>query len=190
MAVTREQVVSALKSVQDPELFKDIVTLNMVKQVNLVGENGVEITVEVKQENFPDEITLSFDGLTTGEKEDNPIETDYGTLFRLRTRMEKNYAFSWARTSIGEARGVVGWSSAPNLQKMRDAVVLRHGTYSLLCEVTWDPKDKKSRDTRDSFLASLRCDSAGVATTPSPTPAPEPGNKDSPGTAWFFMFGG
>jgi ATP-binding protein involved in chromosome partitioning len=47
MAVTREQVVSALKTVQDPELFKDIVTLNMVKQVNLVGENGVEVTVEL-----------------------------------------------------------------------------------------------------------------------------------------------
>jgi ATP-binding protein involved in chromosome partitioning len=47
MALTREQVVAALKTVQDPELFKDIVTLNMVKEVKLTGENACEVTVEL-----------------------------------------------------------------------------------------------------------------------------------------------
>jgi metal-sulfur cluster biosynthetic enzyme len=36
MPVTREQVLSALRSVQDPELFKDIVTLNMVKAMRFL----------------------------------------------------------------------------------------------------------------------------------------------------------
>ncbi len=157
------------------------------KTVYEVKRDGVEISVEVKKENFPDEITLSFDGLTTGEKEDNPIATDYGALFRLKQRMERNYAFSWARTSIGEAQGVAGWSSGPNNSGMSDGLVLRHGTYSLLCQVNWNPRDKKSRETRDAVLASLRCDSAGVAPPPASTPQSE--SKESPGTAWWFMFG-
>src|SRR5215218_4230800 len=46
MALTREQVMAALRTVQDPELFKDIVTLNMVKDVKLDG-NNVEVNVEL-----------------------------------------------------------------------------------------------------------------------------------------------
>src|SRR3954454_11647796 len=46
MALTRDQVMSALRTVQDPELFKDIVTLNMVKDVRIDGPN-VEVTVEL-----------------------------------------------------------------------------------------------------------------------------------------------
>jgi ATP-binding protein involved in chromosome partitioning len=46
MALQREQVLAALRTVQDPELFKDIVTLNMVKDVRIDGSN-VEVTVEL-----------------------------------------------------------------------------------------------------------------------------------------------
>jgi ATP-binding protein involved in chromosome partitioning len=46
MALTREQVITALRTVQDPELFKDIVTLNMVKDVKVDGST-VEVTVEL-----------------------------------------------------------------------------------------------------------------------------------------------
>src|SRR3954468_4159185 len=46
MAISREQVISALRGVQDPELFKDIVTLNMVKDVRVDGEH-VTVTIEL-----------------------------------------------------------------------------------------------------------------------------------------------
>ena len=46
MALSREQVMAALRTVQDPELFKDIVTLNMVKDV-LVEGSMVSVTVEL-----------------------------------------------------------------------------------------------------------------------------------------------
>jgi ATP-binding protein involved in chromosome partitioning len=46
MALTRDQVMAALRTVQDPELFKDIVTLNMVKDVRIDGPT-VEVTVEL-----------------------------------------------------------------------------------------------------------------------------------------------
>jgi ATP-binding protein involved in chromosome partitioning len=46
MAVTEEAVLAALRTVQDPELFKDIVTLNMVKGVAIAGD-AVTISVEL-----------------------------------------------------------------------------------------------------------------------------------------------
>jgi ATP-binding protein involved in chromosome partitioning len=47
MPITRDQVISALRTVQDPELFKDIVSLNMVKEIRLDGDDvwvNVELT--------------------------------------------------------------------------------------------------------------------------------------------------
>jgi ATP-binding protein involved in chromosome partitioning len=46
MALSKQQVIDALRTVKDPELFKDIVTLNMVKDVQVRGE-AVEVTVEL-----------------------------------------------------------------------------------------------------------------------------------------------
>ena len=46
MPLTREQAISALRTVQDPELYKDIVTLNMVKEVRVDG-NDVFVQVEL-----------------------------------------------------------------------------------------------------------------------------------------------
>ena len=47
MAVTEEQIVAALRSVQDPELFKDIVTLNMIKRIRTC-EGNVSVDVELR----------------------------------------------------------------------------------------------------------------------------------------------
>jgi ATP-binding protein involved in chromosome partitioning len=46
MALTQDQVLAALRTVKDPELFKDIVTLGMVKDVTVDGPK-VEVTVEL-----------------------------------------------------------------------------------------------------------------------------------------------
>src|SRR5258705_11355757 len=46
MALTNEQVIAALRTVQDPELFKDIVTLGMVKDVQVDGSR-VRVRVEL-----------------------------------------------------------------------------------------------------------------------------------------------
>src|SRR5215212_9154943 len=45
-SLDREQVIAALRTVQDPELFKDIVTLNMVKDIRVDG-SSVDVTVEL-----------------------------------------------------------------------------------------------------------------------------------------------
>ncbi|QOV91197.1 Mrp/NBP35 family ATP-binding protein [Humisphaera borealis] len=46
MSLTREHIIAALRGVQDPELFKDIVTLNMVKDVRVDGGH-VAVTIEL-----------------------------------------------------------------------------------------------------------------------------------------------
>ena len=46
MAIDKEQVLAALRNVIDPELFKDIVTLGMVKDVRVDGRS-VDVTVEL-----------------------------------------------------------------------------------------------------------------------------------------------
>src|SRR5438874_213292 len=46
MALDRESVLSALRTVKDPELFKDIVTLGMVKDVKVDGSH-VHVHVEL-----------------------------------------------------------------------------------------------------------------------------------------------
>jgi ATP-binding protein involved in chromosome partitioning len=60
MALTREQVMAALRTVQDPELFKDIVTLNMVKDV-LVEGAMVSVTVELTTPACPLKETIERD---------------------------------------------------------------------------------------------------------------------------------
>src|SRR5260370_26793284 len=45
MALSNDQVMAALRTVQDPELFKDIVSLGMVKHVEI---NGGEVKVRVE----------------------------------------------------------------------------------------------------------------------------------------------
>src|SRR5687767_3877658 len=46
MAVEREAVMAALGRVKDPELFKDLVTLNMVKGVRIEGDD-VSVHIEL-----------------------------------------------------------------------------------------------------------------------------------------------
>ncbi len=44
MAITKEQVLEALSHVQEPDLKKDLVTLNMIRDISIDGKN-VSFTV-------------------------------------------------------------------------------------------------------------------------------------------------
>ncbi len=47
MPITRDEALSALRTVQDPELFKDIVSLNMVKRLEVAADGSVDVNVEL-----------------------------------------------------------------------------------------------------------------------------------------------
>lgn len=52
MGLSNEEIVAALRTVQDPELFKDIVSLGMVKHIE-VRENNVKVRVELTTPGCP-----------------------------------------------------------------------------------------------------------------------------------------
>lgn len=60
MSVTKEQVMEQLKTVMDPELGKDLVTLNMIKNVALC-DGMARITVELTTPACPLKDKISFD---------------------------------------------------------------------------------------------------------------------------------
>jgi len=60
MALDRESVLNALRTVKDPELFKDIVTLNMVKDVKVDG-SAVFVHVELTTPACPLKETIKRD---------------------------------------------------------------------------------------------------------------------------------
>src|SRR3954465_2690609 len=62
MALDQDQVVAALRTVRDPELHKDIVTLGMVKGLN-VHENAVAVRIELPMASGP-----ARDGIERGVK--------------------------------------------------------------------------------------------------------------------------
>lgn len=63
MAITKENVVQALRAVQEPEVFKDIVTLNLVKDVVIEGTT-VAVTLELPNPASPSKDRLEKDIVT------------------------------------------------------------------------------------------------------------------------------
>jgi ATP-binding protein involved in chromosome partitioning len=59
-AVTKESIINALKQVDDPDLHKDLVTLNMVKDVQ-IEENNVSIVIELTTPACPLKDKIKFD---------------------------------------------------------------------------------------------------------------------------------
>ena len=67
MSVTEEQVIEALRPVEDPELHRSIVDLGMVKAVGIAGDAvDVQIALTVPGCPLKDEITNRVNGALTG----------------------------------------------------------------------------------------------------------------------------
>jgi len=63
MPATREQIIDALRPVQDPELHRSIVDLDMVRDVDVAGDGTVRILVALTVPGCPlrNEITHRVD---------------------------------------------------------------------------------------------------------------------------------
>lgn len=108
--VTKEQVISALSKVQDPELRRDLVTLNMIKDVEIDGSQ-VSFTVELTTPACPlrhqiqkdaEDAVLAIDGVET-------VKVTMGARVREDKKIEnlpiKNII------AVGSGKGGVGKSS-------------------------------------------------------------------------------
>ena len=67
MSVSQEQVLAALRAVQDPDLHKDIVTLGFVKEVKIAGSE-VDFTIELTTPACPvkDQLKAEAEGIVRG----------------------------------------------------------------------------------------------------------------------------
>ena len=67
MSVSQDQVLAALRAVQDPDLHKDIVTLGFVKDVKITG-NEVDFTIELTTPACPvkDQMKAEAEGIVRG----------------------------------------------------------------------------------------------------------------------------
>ena len=121
---TRDQVTEALRAVIDPELHKDIVTLEMVRSIDVHPNGVVDVTVSLTTPGCPirdhfqngvDEavreldgvtgVNISFDVLSDGEKQALRTKLGRGSLPEGALAQVKNVI------CIGSGKGGVGKSS-------------------------------------------------------------------------------
>ena len=71
MSVSQEQVLAALRAVQDPDLHKDIVTLGFVKDVKIAGSE-VDFTIELTTPACPvkDQMKAEAEGIVPPARSD------------------------------------------------------------------------------------------------------------------------
>ena len=80
MSVTKEQVLEALRSVQDPDLHKDIVALDFVKDVKIDG-GQVDFTIELTTPACP-----VREEMKAGPAACSPVMGAAGPAVRIRRR--------------------------------------------------------------------------------------------------------
>ncbi|MFY9269443.1 MAG: Mrp/NBP35 family ATP-binding protein [Candidatus Manganitrophaceae bacterium] len=110
--VTEERVMKALGRVIEPELFKDIVTLNMVKEVRLDG-NDLSFTVVLTTPACPlkDEITRRAEKALREEiKEVGKIDVNYtANVTSGKSQVKENYIPGVKNTiAVSSGKGGVG----------------------------------------------------------------------------------
>lgn len=90
--LTKESVLNALSKVNDPDLHKDLVTLGMVKEININGEN-VSVTVELTTPACPLKEKIEQDCVNAIKKE-NPSVGKISITMSAKVQHNKNQRMS------------------------------------------------------------------------------------------------
>jgi ATP-binding protein involved in chromosome partitioning len=109
--LNEDQIVSSLKTVQDPEIGKDLISLNMIKDLS-VGERSISLTLELTTPACPLKDRLAADVRAAVGKvaEGVPVEISFSA-------------------SVPQARGlrVVGGSTETLLPGVKNAILIASG---------------------------------------------------------------
>ena len=78
MPLDRDQVITALRTVHDPELFKDIVTLNLVKDVQVESQpdSSMKVTIKIASSELIEEVLSKTSGMTEMSKVQTSFEVE------------------------------------------------------------------------------------------------------------------
>jgi ATP-binding protein involved in chromosome partitioning len=109
---TREQVLEALRSVQDPELFKDIVTLNMVKSAEVSGTTAT-IDVELTTPACPLKDRIRADVTAAVKKIPGIAHVEIKLSSRVRSAGDQRTILPGVKNiiAVGAGKGGVGKST-------------------------------------------------------------------------------
>ena len=112
MAVTEKQVFAALSRVKDPELGKDLVSLGMIKKVE-VARGRVRIGVELTTPACPLKDTIRKDVERELAKVDGELKIEIDWSARVRTAVSRPEALPGVKNTIavGAGKGGVGKST-------------------------------------------------------------------------------
>ncbi len=110
---TREQVMHQLGTVMDPELHRDLVTLNMVKDVAVNGGN-VRVHVELTTPACPlkDQISREVAAAVRSIPGVNDVEVEFSAVVRGRGRRDGVLQGVKNIVAVGAGKGGVGKSTA------------------------------------------------------------------------------
>jgi ATP-binding protein involved in chromosome partitioning len=110
---TKEQVIEQLRTVQDPELHKDLVTLNMVKDV-VISDGTVCVHVELTTPACPlkDQITQDVRAAVGRLEGANDVTLEFSAQVRKAPRSEANLPGVKNVLAVGAGKGGVGKSTA------------------------------------------------------------------------------
>ena len=113
MSVTNEQVMERLRTVNDPELHRDIVTLNMVKGVAIDG-GAVNVHVELTTPACPlkDQITQDVQRAVMVLDGVDKVEVEFSAQVRGESRLQQSLPGIKNVVAIGAGKGGVGKSTA------------------------------------------------------------------------------
>lgn len=111
--VTKEQVIEQLREVQDPELHKDLVTLNMVKDV-VISKGNVHVHVELTTPACPlkDRIAQDVRAAVGGLEGVEQVTVEFSARVRGTHREGANLPGVKNVVAVGAGKGGVGKSTA------------------------------------------------------------------------------
>ncbi|MFQ5501626.1 MAG: Mrp/NBP35 family ATP-binding protein [Phycisphaerae bacterium] len=112
MSITPEQIREALKNVQDPELHKDLVTLNMIKDVAIDGDRirvGIELTTPACP--LKDAIRKDVEHELTALDGVRAVEIDWSAQVRATPKLTTQLPGVKNAIAVGAGKGGVGKST-------------------------------------------------------------------------------
>lgn len=120
MSITREKVLELLRTVNDPELHKDLVTLNMIKEVSIAG-GAVRVHVELTTPACPlkDQIARDVDAAVRKIPGVQKVDLEWSAQVRSSRGPSRTLPGVKNVVAVGAGKGGVGKSTA--------AVLLAYG---------------------------------------------------------------
>ncbi len=107
MPITESQVLKALKTVNDPDLKKDLVTLNMIKDIN-VSDNAVSFTVVLTTPACPLKELIRKDCIEAVQREVGDVSIDIEFTSNVTTTRDNTPLLPGVKNIIAVASGKGG----------------------------------------------------------------------------------